>query len=100
MPVIGDNVNHRSSIFNFKQNGESSPFVVKEKRWVSLFYWGTFGGATVSLKVSPDGVEWFDVPKYSKSEKSVVSTEELIGSWCKWVVTGASGSTKVNAALI
>ena len=30
----------------------------------TLFLWGTFGGGIVTLQVSPDTVEWFDIQTF------------------------------------
>lgn len=33
----------------------------RDSSFFTLFVWGTFGGSTVKLQISPDGTNWFDV---------------------------------------
>ncbi len=99
-PITDLNVKAVNGILNFTRDGESDAFKITNKNWVNLFYWGTFAGATVALKISPNSLEWFDDANYAKTGKAYVSTEVLADVWGKWVVTGAGVGTKVSAALI
>ena len=95
------NVIGTQGIFNFTRDGESNIFrVTTDKNFVNLFYWGTFDGATVALRISPDRWEWFDDANYVKTAKAYVSSEVLADVYAKWVVTGAGANTKVSAAMV
>jgi len=40
----------------------------------TVYVWGTFGGATVKVQVSPDQVEWFDVDALTFASKAAINT--------------------------
>lgn len=63
----------------------------------TLFVWGTFGGATVTLEISFDGVEWFPVSGVSITAKTVVNVE-FRAQYVRAVVTGGAG-VSINALL-
>lgn len=98
--VLSLDVDAGLSILNYTKNGESNPTKVADKNWVNLFFWGEFDGATIELKVSPNGAEWFDDADYVKTAKARISTEVLGDCWVKWVVSGVGANTKVSAAVV
>lgn len=59
----------------------------------TVYCWGTFGGATVTLQGSPDGSEWFDLISFSA--KQVVGIG-LSARYLRASISGAGGSTSVN----
>jgi hypothetical protein len=63
----------------------------------TLFVWGTFGGATVTLEISFDGVEWFAVSGVSVTAKSALNVE-FRARFVRAVITGGAGVT-LNALL-
>lgn len=78
--------------------GNGSSFEIREwgNRHIShlytLFVWGTFGGATVTLQISPDGVEWFDVSGVSVTAKGALNVE-FRARFVRAVITGGAGVT-------
>ena len=87
--------------------GNGSPHEIKQpynreisqlKTW---FVWGTFGGATVTLEISPNTedppVEWFSVPNASLTARGVMNVE-FRAKWVRAVVTGGAGQS-INAEL-
>ncbi len=78
----------------------SQPFKVATADYGDLYVWGTFGGATVKLQLSPEGKEWFDVPDYTVTARTLLIGRRFSKGYLRWVVTDATGSTNVNAALV
>lgn len=60
----------------------------------TLFVWGTFGGTTVTLQISPDdGTTWFNiVDADSITVKSVINLE-FVCSHVRAITTGGTGAT-------
>jgi hypothetical protein len=56
----------------------------------TLYVYGTFGGTTVTLQISPDGTNWFTVAGISITVQGVVGFEEN-WNYCRGVVTGGAG---------
>lgn len=62
----------------------------------SLFIFGTFDGATVTIQDSMDGTEWFDVPSGAFTAKSRANYQTH-AQYVRAVVSGAGASTSVSA---
>ncbi len=62
----------------------------------SVYCWGTFNGATVTLEGSPDNTEWFSIATFTaKGVKGIgVNARYLRGT-----VASAGGSTSVQLLL-
>ncbi len=64
----------------------------------TLQIWGTFDGATVTIEVSPDEVQWNPLPDGAFTAADVkdlkISTEKI-----RAVISGAGASTNLNAAI-
>lgn len=56
----------------------------------TFYVWGTFGGATVTLEISFDGVEWFTVTGISITVRTVINAE-FRARFVRAVVTGGAG---------
>jgi hypothetical protein len=58
----------------------------------TVYCWGTFGGATVKVQISPDREEWFDVPELTFTEKGAVNAS-FQGSSLRGVISGGTGAS-------
>lgn len=69
----------------------------------TVFVWGTFDGATVTIEISPDGVEWFDAPNSDGDPLEFtakgVENIDVQCAYIRAVVTNAGASTEVSAAV-
>jgi len=63
----------------------------------TVFCWGTFGGATVTVEISIDGTNWFEVSNISFTLKGAVNMEAR-AVYVRGVVTGGSGES-INLTL-
>lgn len=59
----------------------------------TIYCYGTFGGASVLLQGSPNGIEWFDLVTFT--------TKQVVGiglnvRHLRAVITGATGTTNVT----
>ena len=63
----------------------------------TLFVWGTFGGATVTLEISHNGTDWFTVSGVSITAKTALNVE-FRARYVRAVITGGAGVT-LNALL-
>jgi hypothetical protein len=59
----------------------------------TVFCWGTFNGATVTLQGSPEGTEWFDITSFTA--KGVIGIG-LSVRFLRAVITSAGASTSVT----
>jgi hypothetical protein len=69
----------------------------------TLFVYGTFGGATVTLQISPDGPDvtpttWVDVLDVTITDASAINVE-FRANWVRAVVTGGAAQS-IDAKLI
>ena len=64
----------------------------------TVYCWGTFGGATVKLQMSPDGSEWFDVEDLTFAAKTAVNAV-FVGSMIRGVISGGS-SASINLEVV
>lgn len=55
--------------------------------------WGTFGGATVKLQVSPDRQKWFDETDLTFTAEGKSNLYVSPGTWVRGVITGGSGAS-------
>ncbi len=62
----------------------------------TVFCWGTFDGATVTLEASPNNSDWFTV--LSLSEKAVKGVG-LNARFLRGSVSGVGGATSVHLTL-
>lgn len=78
--------------------GAGSSFEIREwgnrykNQLYTLFVWGTFGGAIVTLEISFDGVEWFAVSGVNITAKTALNVE-FRARFVRAVVTGGAGVT-------
>ena len=63
----------------------------------TFFVWGTFGGATVTLQISPDNVNWFGTGVAITAQGSV--NVEFRANFVRAVSTGGTGSS-IDALLL
>lgn len=68
----------------------------------SLFVWGVFDGATVTIQVSVDNSKWFDVPSGAFTIAGTVSTDfyrqfQTSAPYIRANVTNVTANTVVNA---
>ncbi len=56
----------------------------------TLYVWGTFGGATVTLQISPDNVNWFGTAVAITTQGA--TNVEFRAGWVRAVSTGGTGS--------
>lgn len=63
----------------------------------TFFVWGNFGGATVTLQISPDNVNWFGTG-VSVTVQSAVNVE-FRANFVRAVSTGGAGSA-IDALLL
>lgn len=64
----------------------------------TLQIWGTFDGATITIEVSPDGVQWNPLPDGAFTAADVKDLK-VSASKVRAVVSGAGASTSVSAAI-
>lgn len=67
-------------------------------RLLTLFVWGTFDGTTVTLQISPDGSEWFDVTDASSITSKIALNVQFRCKYVRAITTGGTAPA-VNAAL-
>lgn len=67
-------------------------------RIYTLFVWGTFGGSTVTLEISPDNSNWFPVAGISITAAGAVNAE-FRAPYVRAVVTGGAAQA-VDALLL
>lgn len=70
----------------------------------TVYCWGTFGGATVTLQASPDGTNWLDVTDdyddpITFTAAGIVAVQMSAHAF-RGVVSGAGGSTSVSMAIL
>ena len=70
----------------------------------SIFCWATsFGGGTVTIQVSPDGVTWFTARSVNENQVTFtqgdVKTAYLKGVFVRARLTGASGASGLNVGI-
>ena len=85
---------------NQTSDGRGSEAHVLQDYHSTLFVWGTFGGATVTIEVSPDGIEWFTLPSLTITAK-YVGNVDLAARGGIYIRAFASGTTtsSLNAEL-
>ena len=64
----------------------------------TVYCWGTFGGATVKVQLSPDGQEWFDIDELTFTAKGAVNAV-FVGSLLRGVISGGS-SASINLEIV
>lgn len=80
-------------IFNARTTNGATGSLPNHSYLQSVYCWGNFDGATVSLEASPDGTEWFSVLSFTqKGIKGMgIKARFLRGS-----VSSAGAATNVN----
>lgn len=63
----------------------------------TFFVWGTFGGATVTLQISPDNVNWFGTGVSVTAQGAV--NVEFRANFVRAMSTGGAGSS-IDALLL
>jgi hypothetical protein len=71
---------------------------VRPRNPLTVYVWGTFGGATVKVQVSPDGANWFDLSNYSFSAIGCENIDAATAFY-RLYVTGASGATSLTGGV-
>lgn len=90
------------SLLTAGSNGTSDAALMRDvgvDRVDSVYVWGTFDGATVTIQYSPDGTEWFDPEENSFTAKAA-SAIELNAYQVRAVVSGGGGSESINVMLM
>jgi len=64
----------------------------------TLFVWGTFGGTTVKLQISPNGSEWFDVTDADAITVKTVLNVQFRAAYVRAITSGGAAAS-INAAL-
>jgi hypothetical protein len=64
-----------------------------EKQLRTLFVYGTFGGSTVKLQISPDNATWFDVPNADAITSQTTMNVEFRAPWVRGTVSGGTGNS-------
>jgi len=64
----------------------------------TFFVWGTFGGSTVTVEISPDGTNWFPVTGLSWTVLDVKNAE-FRALQVRGVVTGGAGQS-INMEMV
>lgn len=60
----------------------------------TLVAWGTFGGGTLKLQISPDtGATWIDVPDASFTSNNVVNFSAAPAALYRGTLSGSSGAS-------
>ena len=87
---------------NAQTNITSGSFIKQDIDLMSVFAWGVFDGASISLQFSPDGVEWFDDPTAELvfTEKTIRTQRVTVGAHVRAVITGAGASTNVTLMVL
>jgi hypothetical protein len=65
----------------------------------TVYLWGTFDGATVEVKVSPDGSEYFDVADASFTDKGFANVQARF-EVLALTVSSAGASTSVQYVVL
>lgn len=81
---------------NHTTNTSGSEAKVLQNYFSTLFVWGTFGGATVTIEASPNGTEWFTVPDLSITEKYLGNIDVAARSgdiYMRALVTGGTAAS-------
>ena len=71
---------------------------VRPRNPLTVYVWGTFGGATVKVQVTPDGTNWFDLSNYSFSDVGCENIDAAAVAY-RLFVSGATGATNLNGGL-
>lgn len=79
-------------IFDSETTNATSAAASTSNASLTVYCWGTFGGATVKLQVTPDGSEWFDVDDLTFTSKGVVNLIYGPGQ-VRGVISGGSGAS-------
>lgn len=92
MQILTAAGNGNGSSFDLKTGGKSN-----KENLRTIFCWGTFGGATVTIEISIDGTNWFAVPSISFTALGTVNMEAR-AVYVRGVVTGGTGES-INMVL-
>lgn len=82
-------------LLNNSGGGNGATFEIREwgnrhiEHMYTLFVWGTFGGATVTVEISPDETNWFPVSGVSITDKVALNLE-FRARFVRAVVTGGT----------
>lgn len=94
------------TIASAQGNGTSTPVRMSGKSFrdskpaliYTCYIYGTFNGASVTLEVSPDGVEWFDVPGAEAITSKLAINLEFNAAFIRCTVAGGT-SPSINIDL-
>jgi hypothetical protein len=59
----------------------------------TVFAWGTWGGATAKLQISPDGANWFDLTGASFTADGYATFEIAVDCQVRGVISGGTAAT-------
>lgn len=85
-------------IFSGKTANGSSSLIEWTGGTGTFWAWGTFGGATVALEASPDGITWIPVGSAVSFDENGVGAFSLSPCKLRATVSGATETTSVNAS--
>jgi len=67
----------------------------------TLYVWGTWDGATVTLQASPDnGTTWIDLEDATFTQNTVTNITLHTMNQIRASISGAGGSTSLNAKIL
>ena len=72
---------------------------LEESHMRTLYVWGTFGGGTGTLQISPDGTNWFNVPNADAITAASVLNVEFRAPYIRFNFTGGT-TPSINAQLL
>ena len=69
----------------------------------TIYAWGTWNGATLSIETSPDNVNWFPAKNYAGTALAFTANGSdglaIESDYIRAVITNAGGSTSLSAAI-
>lgn len=83
---------------NIAVNHETGSWIKPDTGIMTVFVWGTFGGATIKIQFSPDGEKWFDDPigELNFTQETIRTQQVSVGIHIRAVLSNAGASTNLN----
>ena len=76
---------------NATANGQSGAVKTYRARH-TVFAWGTWGGATAKLQISPNGTDWFDLTGASFTADGTATFEVATDCYLRADISGGTGA--------
>ena len=76
---------------NATANGQSGTVKTYRERH-TVFAWGTWGGATAKLQISPNGIDWFDLTGASFTANGSATFEIATDVYLRADIAGGTGA--------